>query len=158
VWEVESGRALAVWTGHTQAVSSCAWSPDGKRALSAGYDNTMRLWDAASGEQLAVWRGYSSWVNMCVWSAQTGKILVAGGGAAGTLEVRDGASGALELVIATTADDHVSIDPRPTPARILAASKHAWRTFCWQVRHDGGRVDVVPAETFGLLPPAELER
>jgi hypothetical protein len=33
VWDVETGRALRVLEGHSDSVSSVAWSPDGPRAL-----------------------------------------------------------------------------------------------------------------------------
>ena len=40
--------------GHTAAVWSAAFSPDGKRIVTASDDKTARLWDAESGKQIAV--------------------------------------------------------------------------------------------------------
>ena len=31
----------------------CAWSPDGRRIVSASADGTVRFWDAATGAELA---------------------------------------------------------------------------------------------------------
>ncbi len=38
--------------GHGQAVRSVALSGDGRRALSSGFDNTLRLWDVTAGKEL----------------------------------------------------------------------------------------------------------
>jgi WD40 repeat protein len=40
--------------GHSVSVLDAAISPDGTRALSAAFDNTLRLWDAETGEMLRV--------------------------------------------------------------------------------------------------------
>jgi WD40 repeat protein len=50
--------------GHTGGVIGVAFSPDGKRALTAGGDNTVRLWDVASGKQIHCLNGHTQ----MVWS------------------------------------------------------------------------------------------
>jgi WD40 repeat protein len=45
LWDVATGQPLAPpFRGHTHAVSACAFTPDGRRALTASYDGTLRLW------------------------------------------------------------------------------------------------------------------
>ncbi len=38
---------------------STAFSPDGKRVVTASDDNTARIWDAESGKEIAVFKGHT---------------------------------------------------------------------------------------------------
>ncbi len=42
--DVETGKELHRFDGHTDAVTSAVFLPDGKFALTGSADNTMRLW------------------------------------------------------------------------------------------------------------------
>ena len=44
LWEVRTGRMIHEVEGHTGWVWSVAFSPCGRRALSGGGDNVLRLW------------------------------------------------------------------------------------------------------------------
>ncbi|HEX3407932.1 MAG TPA: WD40 repeat domain-containing protein, partial [Caulobacteraceae bacterium] len=48
---VASDPQVAVLTGHAGAVRTAAFSPDGRRIVTASLDGTARVWDAASGVQ-----------------------------------------------------------------------------------------------------------
>ena len=58
IWEVETGREVKKFEGHTGDVRSVAFSPDGKRVLSGSWDGLVCLWDVASGKKLAAFRGH----------------------------------------------------------------------------------------------------
>ncbi|MDR3284642.1 MAG: hypothetical protein LBS97_05650, partial [Treponema sp.] len=45
--------------GHTDSVNAVVYSPDGRRAVTASDDKTIRIWDAASGRELRTLAGHS---------------------------------------------------------------------------------------------------
>jgi WD40 repeat protein/serine/threonine protein kinase len=58
IWNARTGKELAVLKGHTDRITSAQFSPDGKRVVTASWDNAARLWDAATGKQLRVFTGH----------------------------------------------------------------------------------------------------
>jgi WD40 repeat protein len=64
-----------VLRGHDSAVYSAAWSPDGKRIVSASADKTMRVWNADGTGQPLVLRSRECDVSSAVWSPDGARIL-----------------------------------------------------------------------------------
>jgi WD40 repeat protein len=62
LWEVSSGREVRTFQGHTEAVDSVAFSPDGRYALSGSRDQTVKLWDVSSGREARTFQGHTYWV------------------------------------------------------------------------------------------------
>ena len=54
-----SPLCLRTLTGHTNRVTSVALTPDGRRAVSASGDETLRVWDVESGESLRTLSGHT---------------------------------------------------------------------------------------------------
>ena len=56
---VESGKSLRTFKGHTGEVLAVAVTSDGRRAVSASSDHTLRVWDLESGQSLRTLKGYT---------------------------------------------------------------------------------------------------
>jgi serine/threonine protein kinase/tetratricopeptide (TPR) repeat protein len=54
LYEVETGKEVRRFTGHTHWVYVVALSSDGRRALSGGADRTLRWWDVETGKEVRV--------------------------------------------------------------------------------------------------------
>lgn len=52
VWDTATGQSRLTLKGHTGFVNGVAYSPDGRRILTVGHDNTARLWDATTGQEV----------------------------------------------------------------------------------------------------------
>jgi len=52
LWDIETRKVTAKWTGHTDYVWSVCWSADGMRVASGSDDGTVRVWEMESGEQV----------------------------------------------------------------------------------------------------------
>lgn len=62
LWDVETGKRIRAFKGHTETVSSVAFSPDGTRLLTGSFDKTAKLWDVATGECIRTLTGDTSLV------------------------------------------------------------------------------------------------
>lgn len=90
VWDVSTGKEVATLAGHTQAIMSLAFAPDGQTLASGSRDGTVRLWDRATRKQLALLQGHIVSVNSVAFSPD-GRLL-ASGSQSGAIKLWDIAS------------------------------------------------------------------
>jgi WD40 repeat protein len=59
LWSRESGKEVRRFPGHTAGNFCATFSPDGKLALTGGFDKTVRLWDVSAGKEVRSFQGHS---------------------------------------------------------------------------------------------------
>jgi hypothetical protein len=59
---------LLTLMGHTSAVLSASFSPDGSRVVTGSYDSTANVWGAHSGAEVLTLKGHTDWVHSVSFS------------------------------------------------------------------------------------------
>jgi len=112
---------LAVLSGHGDRVYSAAYSPDGRRIVTASDDKTARIWDATTGAQLTVLSGHNGVVQSAAYSPDGRRIVTASRDK--TARIWDASTGT-QLAVLSGHDDVVqSAAYSPDGARIVTASR-----------------------------------
>lgn len=78
VWEVDSGKQIALIEDHADWILDLAYSPNGKRLASASRDKTAKVFDVATQESLVTFPGHAQTVYTVSFSPD-GKFVASGG-------------------------------------------------------------------------------
>jgi WD40 repeat protein/tRNA A-37 threonylcarbamoyl transferase component Bud32 len=76
VWDVTRGQEGLCLKGHTEAVCSVAFSPDGRRLATASWDATVKVWNTTTGVQTLSLR-HTGWVSGVAFSPDGGRLATA---------------------------------------------------------------------------------
>jgi cytochrome c len=97
LWDLESGKSVHIFKGHTAEISALALSPDGKWAASASSDRTVRLWNLKNLKPGPVLTGHKGPVNGVAFSRDGKNIYTASYD--GTVVLWDSNTGAFKRVL-----------------------------------------------------------
>ncbi|HEX7842651.1 MAG TPA: CHAT domain-containing protein, partial [Kofleriaceae bacterium] len=149
---------LSTLAGHAGWVNACAVTPDGRRVLSASWDDTLKVWDLGAEALLATQVGHAGSVAACavtpdgqrvvsasedralkVWDLETGALLATLAGHAGSVTAcavtPDG-----RRVVSASDDNTLKVWDLGTGVLVATLEDHAfWVTAC-AVTPDGRRV------------------
>jgi WD40 repeat protein len=119
-WNRLCHSELRTLKGHSQPVSSVAFSPDGKRLASGSWDETLKLWDAANGQEILTFKGHSGAV-FCVAFGPDGKRL-ASGSSDRAIKLWDASSGQEVLTLKGHSGPVLSVAFSPDGKRLASGS------------------------------------
>jgi WD40 repeat protein len=138
--------------------SPCAYSPDGKRIVSASGDNTLKIWDAETGAEIRTLTGHSNSVRACAYSPDGKRIISASYDK--TLKIWDAESGAEirtltghsnrvqacayspdgKRLVSASGDNTLKIWDPETGAEIRTLAGHSWDVNACSYSPDGKHI------------------
>ena len=156
VWDAVTGKEL-LSLGYGRGVKSVAWSPDGKR-IATGSDDGVRVWDAVTGKELlSLERGRG--VELVAWSPDSSRILTKS--RRNEIRIWDVTSGEQVSFFITPLPEGERVVLSADQTKVIGASAGAWRWLGRLAVLPDGKLERIPVEIDGPLPPlgpdAEME-
>ena len=106
--------------GHTYTVRGLAWSPDGTRLASGGWDKAVRVWDPLTGDQTQTLTGHTDFVNAVAYSPDG--LSLASASSDATVKLWNPATGLERLSLTGHADAVVALAWSPDGSRLATGS------------------------------------
>jgi WD40 repeat protein len=146
------GNILTTLRGHTEIVSSVAFSPDGKQILTGSFDRTLKLWESATGKEIKTFDGPAGHHDLVLSVAfSPDSRILASGSADKTAKLWDTGKVAAKAAVKNLAHanlvDAVAFNPAGTQ---LATGSHDGTVRIWDVAK-GQQVRQITAHTLPMM-------
>ncbi len=147
LWDVRSGRAIAILGGHTAMVGRTAFAAAGQRLVSASDDREIKIWDTAKHTLLRTWTGHSKAIRALAM-APNGQI-TATAGSDGMIKIWDIETGQLlhTLSVASSVADLLFTPDSQT----LLSADEGGNLIAWDVNTGKRSWDLKGAHPFFAL-------
>ena len=76
IWDIQAQELITELAGHSDLITSVAWSPDGSRIATSSIDQTAIIWDATTFEQL-ITINYEVPIEEIAWDSDNNRIATA---------------------------------------------------------------------------------
>ena len=112
IWDVASGKEIAIAYGHADAIYAAAFSPDGKWIATASYDKLIKIWDTASAKEVKTLKDHIDTIYTLAFTPDGSRLI--SGAADRTVKVWDIATGTRLFTMSEATDgiNSVAIDPQ----------------------------------------------
>jgi WD40 repeat protein len=145
------GAVLQTLEGHTDSVTSVAFSPDGKQIVSGSDDTTIKLWDAVTGAVLQTLEGHTYYIRSVAFSPDSKQIV--SGSSDKTVKLWDTVTGVVLQTLEGHTDYVESVAFSPDGKQIVSGSSDnmvkLWDTVTGKVLQTlEGHTDYVKSVAF----------
>jgi WD40 repeat protein/DNA-binding SARP family transcriptional activator len=130
LWDADRGELYKQLQGHTNGITQCCFNADGRRLISASYDQTWCVWDVASGQRLTVWpSAQTTYISLALHPADT---ILAASGEDHIIRILDLETGQLLAELQGHSEFVVALRFHPQ-GRLLASASGDQTLMLWDV-------------------------
>jgi WD40 repeat protein len=156
LWNLSDGSILHNLDGHTNAITSLAFSPDGNLLVSGGYDKTIRLWSLPGGELLHTLNVQQSHPT-CLVVSPDGRLL-ASGNHNGTIQLWTlGLAASKHLFFRLTGLEDIKLAENILQAGRTTVLERKWLEFALELTRWQRRFDVELSEAPKDIPAGKFD-